>query len=346
MTGAKNPALARTFEIRSSPHLHSGRSTDAIMFNVFVAVLPAAAFAVYAYGINALVMLVFAVGSCVGCERLLCRTGRLPSTVGDWSAAVTGLLYGLTLPPALPLWMVVTGGLIAIGVGKALFGGLGSNTFNPALVGRVALQGAFPVAMTTWHAPFAPDRFHRLLPTSLTLPFQQPSPGTDGLTAATPLAAMKFDGVPSEPFDLAFGFVGGSAGEASAILVLLGGLYLALRRMLNWRIPVAILITAAVFSAVGHALNPQLPGPTFTLFAGGLFFGAIFMATDMVTAPMTNLGVVLFGILIGLLVVVIRFWGGLPEGVQYSILFANGCSPLIDRLVQPRVYGTARRQPS
>lgn len=332
----------KTLEIRTSPHIASGQSTDVIMRNVAIAALPVAAFAVYAYGLTALLLLLVATFSCILTEHLLCRAAGKESTIGDWSAAVTGLLYGLTLPPGLPLWMAATGGFFAIGLGKTLFGGLGYNVFNPALVGRAVAQGAFPVAMTTWSAPFAAGRFETVWSSSLTIPFAEPV--FDVVSGATPLAAMKFDHQITESYDLALGFIGGSTGETSSMLILLGGVYLIARNMMNWRIPAAIFLTVVVLTGLFHSIHPDVyPTPQFMLFSGGLFFGAIFMATDMVTSPVTRLGSVIYSILIGSLVVVIRFWGGLPEGVQYSILLANGCVPLIDRAIQPRVYGTNRR---
>jgi electron transport complex protein RnfD len=333
---------SKTFEIRTSPHISSGKSTDVIMRNVVVAALPVAAFAFYSYGLTALLLLLVASFSCVLTEHLFCRFSGKESTIGDWSAAVTGLLYGLTLPAGLPLWMAAIGGFFAIALGKTLFGGLGYNVFNPALVGRAVVQGAFPVAMTTWSAPFFGERFQTVLTSSLTLPFVEPA--YDAISGATPLAAMKFDNQVAESYNLAMGFIGGSTGETSSLLILVGGAYLIYRNMMNWRIPAVIFLTVVVLTAVFHTSNPDAyPTPHFMLFSGGLFFGAIFMATDMVTSPVTNLGTVLYSFMIGGLVVVIRFWGGLPEGVQYSILFANGCVPLIDRAIQPRVYGTTRR---
>ncbi len=334
-----------TLEIHTSPHLHSGDSTDVILRNVVLAALPAAAFAVYAHGLSALLLLSVATASCVLTEHLLCRLNHRASTVGDWSAAVTGILLGLTLPPGLPLWMAAAGGGIAIGLGKLLFGGLGFNSFNPALVGRAVLQGAFPVAMTTWNTPFAADRFSSVPSSTMTWPFLQPE--YDSVTGATPLAALKFESQGTPTADLAFGFVSGSTGEASAALILLGGVYLAARNMLNWRIPAAIFATVAALSGLFHAVDPQrFAGPEFMLLAGGLCLGAVFMATDMVTAPLTHRGVVVYGVLIGTLVTVIRYWGGLPEGVQYSILLGNACVPLIDRALQPRAYGRRQREAS
>ncbi len=333
-----NP-LRRTLEIATSPHLASGLGVETIMRNVVGALLPAALFAVYAFGLTALLTLLTATLTCVLTEHLLSRRDGQDSTVGDWSAVITGLIYGLTLPPALPLWMVVCGGIIAVGLGKTLFGGLGCNAFNPALVGRAFLQAAFPAAMTTWTPAFAPDRFETLASSSLAAPFTVPS--YDALSGATPLALLKFDQQTTAWTELFWGLTGGSAGETCAPLLLLGGLWLAARRMLNWRIPLVILATVALLSALFHSLDPvRYPGPLFSLFAGGLMLGAWFMATDMVASPMTSTGVVVYGVLIGVLVVVIRFWGGMPEGVMYAILLGNALSPHIDALCQPRVYGT------
>ena len=331
----------KTLEIHTSPHIASGASVDIIMRNVVYALLPACAFAVYVFGLTALLTLTAATLSCLVTEHLLCRARREASTLGDWSVAVTGLLYGLTLPPGLPLWMVVVGGVVAVGLGKFLFGGLGYNAFNPALVGRAFLQAAFPVAMTTWYAPLGADRFTSLPSSTLTLPFA--SPVYDVITGATPLAAMKFDGEVTAAAELVMGLTSGSTGETSSLLILLGGAWLVARNMMNWRIPCAIFVTVFVLSGIFYLVDPAVyPSPVFMLFAGGLMLGAVFMATDMVASPLTGLGCVLYGTLIGALVVVIRFWGGLPEGVMYAILISNAVSPHIDSLIQPRVYGTRK----
>jgi len=332
--------LGKTLEIRTSPHIISGYSVDTIMFNVVVCLLPLAGFAVYAFGLAGLLTLTVAVGSCALTEHLICKATGKTSTVGDWSVVITGLLYGLTLPPSLPLWMTAVGGFIAVGLGKALFGGLGYNAFNPALVGRAVLQAAFPVALTTWIPGFTAGRFTSLPSSTFTLPFTEPI--YDALTTATPLALWKFDRQLTEVGDLAMGFVSGSAGETSSVLILLGGIYLAARNMLNWRIPVSIFATVAAFGGILHLANPEnYASPIFMLFSGGLMLGAVYMATDMVASPMTSLGCVIYGVLIGVLVVVIRVWGGMPEGVMYAILLANAVSPHIDPLVRPAVYGTA-----
>lgn len=332
--------LAKTLEIRTSPHISAGYNVDTIMFNVVLALLPTTAFAIYAFGIAAVLTLGTAVLSCLLAEYAACRFAGTPSTLGDWSAAITGLLYGLTLPPGLPLWMVAVGGIIGVTLAKSLFGGLGSNAFNPALVGRAFLQAAFPVAMTSWLPAFAGDRFASLPGTTLTLPFSAPS--YDAVSGATPLSLWKFDREIAQAGDLAMGFVSGSLGETSGLLILLGGAYLVARNMMNWRIPAGVFATVAVMSGALHLADPQAyASPTFMLFSGGLMLGAVFMATDMVASPMTSLGCFVYGGLIGLLTVVIRVWGAMPEGVMYAMLLANAVSPHIDRLIRPTVYGTA-----
>ncbi len=332
-------APAKTLEIRTSPHLMSGYAVDSIMFNVVVALAPAVVFAIYAFGWAAVAVLGTATATCVATEAIATRLSGRTSTLGDGSAVVTGLLYGLTLPASLPLWMVVVGGLVSMVVGKLLFGGLGQNPFNPALVGRAVMQATFPVAMTTWLPAFAVGRFSSLPGSLLTLPFTQPA--YDAATQATPLALWKFSRQATGAADLALGFVGGSTGETSAALLLLGGAYLVARNMMSWRTPVAIFASVAAVSGALHLMDPaRYAGPEFHLFAGGLVLGAVFMATDMVTSPITRGGAWIYGALIGVLVVVIRVWGGMPEGVMYAILLGNATAPHLDRLTRPRVYGT------
>ncbi len=336
--------LRKNLEIGSSPHITDGASVDVIMRNVVLALLPVTAFAVYAFGTGGALVLAAAVISCMLTEHLLCKLAAQPSTVSDWSVAITGLLYGLTLPPDLPLWMVAVGGIFAVAVGKFLFGGLGSNAFNPALVGRAFLQAAFPQAMTHWSLPFAADRFDGIPSSILALPFAQPA--YDAATSATPLARMKFESIFAADSDLMYGLTTGSVGETCGVLILLGGAYLVLRHMMNWRIPISIFLTVALITWALRMYDPATyPGPLFMLFSGGLMLGAVFMATDMVASPITNAGCWLYGLLIGTLVVVIRFWGGMPEGVMYAILLANAVSPHIDRLIQPRVFGTGKGAP-
>ena len=334
--------MQKTLEIHTSPHIISGASTDVIMRNVVYALLPVAFFSIYAFGIVAVFSLTTATASAVLTEHFLNRFSGKETTIGDWSAAITGLIYGLTLPPGLPLWMVAFGAIIAIALGKFLFGGLGFNAFNPELVWRAFFKAAFPVAITTWHPVFSPDRFSSLPGSALAFPFTQPV--YDAATGATPLAAMKFEQQLTPSYDLIMGMTTGSAGETSGLIILLGGIYLAARNMLNWRIPASIFATVFFLSAIFYWVNPAIyPSPIFMLFSGGLMFGAVFMATDMVASPLTTRGVIVYGALIGILVVVIRLWGGLPEGVMYAILFANAASPHIDNLIQPRVYGTGQK---
>jgi electron transport complex protein RnfD len=335
--------LSKTLEIRTSPHILSGYSVDTIMFNVVLALLPTVGFAIYTFGLSGLLVLLTAVVSCLVTERLVCRWSGKSSTLGDWSITITGLLYGLTLPPGLPLWMVAIGGFIGVLLGKALFGGLGQNPFNPALLGRAFLQAAFPVAMTSWIPGMSAGRFSSLPSSTLTIPFSEPI--YDAITGATPLAAWKFDNQLTEASDLAMGFVSGSTGETSAVLIVLGGIYLIARNMMNWRIPVFILATVAAFSAILHGASPEsFASPLFMLFSGGLMLGAVFMATDMVGSPMTSLGIFFYSLLIGILVVVIRVWGGMPEGVMYAILFANAVTPHLDQLIRPKIYGSIARE--
>jgi electron transport complex protein RnfD len=234
--------------------------------------------------------------------------------------------------------MVAVGGIIGVALGKLLFGGLGYNLFNPALVGRAILQAAFPVAMTSWVSGFTAGRFTSLPSSTLTLPFTKPF--YDGVTGATPLARWKFDGVLTDTHNLFSGFVSGSVGETSSLLILIGGIYLVARNMMNWRISTAIFATVAVFSGILYLVDPQsYASPIFHLFSGGLMLGAVFMATDMVASPLTSTGCWVYGVIIGLLVVVIRVWGGMSEGVMYAILLGNAISPLIDYLIRPTVYG-------
>ncbi|HFA49189.1 MAG TPA: RnfABCDGE type electron transport complex subunit D [Bacteroidetes bacterium] len=333
--------LNKTLNISTSPHITKGISTEAIMRNVVWALLPVAIFSVYTFGLSALLVLATTTAAAVLTEHFLCKKSKKESTISDWSAVITGLLLGLTLPPSFPLWMAFIGGVIAIALGKFVFGGLGYNVFNPALVGRAVLQAAFPVAITTWYPSFLPERFSSVSAATFTFPFMEPA--TDGFTGATPLSAFKFEHITAQTSDLALGLISGSTGETCALLIILGGIYLIARNMMNWRIPVSILLTVFALSGILYLIDNQVyPSPIFMLFSGGLMLGAVFMATDMVGSPITPKGVWVYGALIGLLVVVIRIWGGLPEGVMYAILLANAISPHIDNAIRPRVYGTAK----
>jgi Na+-translocating ferredoxin:NAD+ oxidoreductase subunit D len=270
---------------------------------------------VWFFGPRALAVIAAATVGALITERLLGPGGA----IRDGSASITGILLGLTLPSGFPLWMAALGGAFGIGFGKLVFGGLGQNIFNPALLGRAFLQAAFPVAITTWPAVR----------------------GVDAVTAATPLGLMKFEQQFTDGGPLVLGNTGGSLGETAGLLILLGGAYLAWKGYLNWRIPASIFLTVVVFSGIFFALDPsRYPSPLFMLFSGGLMLGAVYMATDLVTSPVTHAGAWIFGFGVGFLVVLIRLWGGLPEGVMYAILFMNALVPFINRATQPRVFGT------
>ena len=338
-------------EIRTSPHMKRARAVEEIMRNVVYALLPIAAFAVYAFGISAFALIITTTLTCLGTEYLFARLSGRGNTLGDYSVVITGILLALTLPPGFPLWMAAVAAFVGVALGKSLFGGLGFNVMNPALVGRAFVQAAFPVAITTWSPAFAPGRFLELIPTTLTLPFMQPPAldrwifelRVDAYTGATPLAMQKFQQLSVNLTDLFTGMVSGSAGETSALLILVCGLYLALRRMLDVRIPLGVMLGAALVALPFWLLDPHAyPSPLFVWFSGGLMLGAWFMASDMVASPVTPLGAWVYGAFIGVLTVVIRLFGGLTEGVMYAILLANAASPLIASVTQPRVYGTRR----
>jgi len=318
--------------ITASPHVRSQDSTPVIMWNVVATLVPVLGAAAWFFGVSALLVVAAATLGAMLTERAFGPGGALR----DGSAAITGLLLGLTLPAGMPLWMAALGGAFGIGFGKLVWGGLGQNVFNPALVGRAFLQAAFPVAITTW--PAAGGGFWALKGDLFAFPFTHPA--ADAITAATPLGLLKFENTGTAVADLVLGNTGGSIGETAALIILLGGAYLAFRGYLNWRIPAAIFLTVAGLSTLLHRINPARPDALFMLFSGGLMLGAVYMATDMVTSPVTHRGSWIFGAGIGALVVVIRIWGGLPEGVMYAILFMNALVPFINRATQPRVFGT------
>lgn len=329
------PPPEPSFDASSSPHLHSGDSVPSVMWTVFAALLPAAAVGVFYFGLPGLLVLALSTAGCVAVEALVQRLLRQEVTVSDGSAALTGLLLGMNLPPASPPWMVLVGSAVAIFVGKSVFGGLGHNPFNPALVARVFLLISFPVQMTTWSPP-----------TPLF------AAATDAVSTATPLGVVKMELLTKGTalaaggvslLDALVGRVPGSAGETSVLALLAGGLFLIGRRIITWHIPVSFLATVAALAAVGAAVSPErFPGPGFQLVTGGLVLGAFFMATDYVTSPVAPRGMLLFGFGCGLLTWLIRSFGGYPEGVSFAILLMNMCVPLIDSWARPRVFGGAR----
>ncbi len=332
MSGERDPKLL----VQTAPFLHQGLTTPGLMGEVLLATLPVLAAAVWYFGAAALLVCAAACAGAMSAEALF-TPGRRVASLMDGSALLTGVLLGLTLPPALPLWMAFLGGFVGIGLGKTIWGGLGSNLFNPALVGRAFLQAAFPVAITTWTAPVA--GFGAALPDStLAAPFMHAE--VDAISGATPLAEMKFEHTGPDVGSLLVGNTSGSLGETAALLLIAIGIILAWRRTFDWRIPVALLATVAVLSGLLYALGPdRYPPPWYMLLSGGLLFGAVFMATDPATSPIAPLGAWVFGAGIGVLVVLIRVFGGLPEGVMYAILLMNACTPLIERWCQPTPLG-------
>jgi len=280
------------------------------MWSVVLALLPAVFAAVYFFKARAISVVLTAVVGAVLTEYIFQKVRNKKVTIEDGSAVVTGLLLALILPPSIPLWTAFFGSVVAIGLGKQVFGGIGHNPFNPALVGRAFLTAAYPVLMTTWTV--------------------------DGVSTATPLSKMKMEGVATDTWNLFVGQIGGSLGETSALALLLGFAYLLYKGYVNWRIPLAMI--GAVFVGT-FAFGAD---PIFHIFGGGLMIGALYMATDMVSSPTTKLGRWIFGIGAGLLVVVIRLWGGYPEGVMYSILLMNTAVPLIDRYTRPRSLGEVK----
>jgi Na+-translocating ferredoxin:NAD+ oxidoreductase subunit D len=329
-------------ELRTSPHVRGVLTLPTIMRHVVYALIPICVFSIYQFGLSAIALILVVTLSCVLTEHLFNQLNNKKNSLNDNSALITGILLALTLPPSFPLWMGAVAGFIAIAMGKILFGGIGYNVFNPALMGRAFVQAAFPVAITSWTPAGMADRFTQFIPSSLTFPFTIPE-ATDAISEATPLALHKFEQT-STPFnDLLFGFSSGSLGETSSLLILLCGAYLMLRGMMGWRIPIAIFVGTIVFSGAFYLLDSaSYPSPIFMLTSGGLMLGALFMATDPVSAPVTPMGMWLFGLLIGALTIIIRLFGGLPEGIMYAILLANAAVPLIEAITQPRKFGQVK----
>lgn len=346
----------QVLRISTSPHIKTREDVRDIMFNVAMALVPIALFAIWTFGLSALLLIATATTACVLTEHLSCVIAGKPSSVRDWSVVITGLILGLTLPPGTPLWMAALGGVFGVLMAKSLFGGIGYNCFNPALVGRAFLQIAFPVAITTWTPPMLPGRFTSVLPSTLTFPFMKMdvdavnthiNSAIDGWSGATPLSMWKFADTPQfeDKMNLFTGMIPGSTGETATWLIILCGLYLIYRKMMNWRIPAGMLLSAFLLStAFWLSDRAAYPDPVFMLFSGGLMFGALFMASDMVASPMTSTGVWIYGAFIGAVTIVIRILGALPEGVMFAILLGNAVSPLINQITQPRVYGLTRKR--
>lgn len=304
--------------VSNPPHLKSTVSTPFLMKQAIIALSPAVLASIYFFGIGAAILIANCILTALISERIILSLSKKPSTISDYSAALTGLLLALTLPPGLPWYVASLGSIVAIGVGKHIFGGLGANIFNPALIGRAFLMAAYPKMLTTFINPGS----------------------VDAMSSATPLVLRKFSQVITPTLSLFFGKVSGSIGETSAICLIIGGLYLLIRKVADWRIPVSLLFTTIITSAIFFLFDPGWGSVWFHLFGGGLLLGAFFMATDPVTTPTTKKGRYIFGIGCGLLIMIIRYFGGLPEGVMYSILFLNALTPLINRYTKPRRFGT------
>ena len=323
--------MSKLLTVSPSPHVHSGDSTQKIMYRVVYAMIPALAWSVFVFGLDALRVTIIAVVACLAFEYLIQKyLMKVKPSVTDGSALITGILLAFNVPSNLPWWIIIIGALAAMGIGKLSFGGLGANIFNPALVGRVFLLISFPVQMTTW-------------------PVNNQS-GIDTITAATPLSLIKEGVKNATPVtqitdlpalsDMLLGNIGGSLGEISAVLLILGGIYMLWKKVITWQIPVSIIITVAVISGIFWLVNPDIYiNPVYHILTGGLMLGAVFMATDMVTSPMTGKAQIIYGIGIGLITISIRMFGAYPEGISFAILIMNAFVPILNMYIKPKRFG-------
>lgn len=321
-----------------SPHVHGGDSVRKNMYGVLIALIPAFIASIFFFGLGALIVTATSVAACLFFEWIIGKylLKQEMTSICDGSAVITGVLLAFNLPSNLPIWIILLGALFAIGVGKMSFGGLGNNLFNPALAGRVFLLLSFPVQLTTWPA------------------VGQLAAYTDATTAATPLAIMKgvIDGAPGmslsdlpHSLNLLIGQNGGCLGEVSALALLIGLAYMLWKKIITWHIPVSILVTVYVFAGIMHLINPALyVSPLVQLLSGGLMLGAVFMATDYVTSPMSKTGMLIYGVCIGILTVVIRLFGAYPEGVSFAILIMNAFTPLINTYCKPKRFGEVAKK--
>ncbi len=315
-----------TLYVSSAPHIHTKESVSSVMLKVIIALLPTTLWGIYLFGIPALTVVVTAVASCVLFEHLFCMITKKPSTVGDLSAAVTGLLLGLNMPPAIPIYMVVIGSAFGIIIAKCLYGGLGKNFINPALAARCFMLIAWAGAMTTFSAPF------------------------DAVSSATPLTVMKgAEGTLAPLSDIILGFTGGTIGELSTIGLLIGFIFLLVTKVIKADIPLSMILSFAVLTFFFGNNLTGLDRATYTLMqicSGGLLLGAFFMATDYVTTPTTTKGHIIFGLGCGILTFVIRRFGGYPEGASFAILLMNVATPLIESFTVPKPFGYIRKEKS
>lgn len=325
-----------TYVLSGSPHVHDKQDVNKIMWGVVYALIPALLVSLYFFGLPALITTLVAVASCLLFEFLIQKyLFKSPEvSIKDGSAVITGLLLAFNVPSSLPWWQMTIGSLVAIGVAKMTFGGLGKNPFNPALVGRVFMLISFPVEMTTWP---------KVAPLSTSL--------TDIVTGPTSLGVVKeglmkgesisqlMQNVPSYT-DMFIGNIGGSLGEVSALAIILGGIYMLYKKIITWHIPISYILTVFVFTGILWLINPEkYADPVFHLLAGGLMLGAIFMATDMVTSPVNHKAQLIFGLGCGILTVLIRVWGAYPEGVSFAILIMNAVTPILNRSIKPKRFG-------
>jgi electron transport complex protein RnfD len=329
----KKAQIGPRFLVSSSPHVHDGRTVGDVMRLVIFALLPVTLYSIYIFGLDALRVVAVSMVSAAAFEWAAQRIMKRAVRVGDMSAALTGLLLALNLPSTAPWWLIVTGNFFAIVIAKQLYGGLGYNLFNPALIGRVVLLISFPVQMTArW---VTPSRF-----------------GLDAVTTATPLTRMKesltvlgridVEFGRREILDLLIGNRAGCLGETSVLLLLLGGVFLVARRVITWHIPAAFIAAVWIMTGIFHLADPQhYANPSFHVITGGLFIGAIYMATDYVTSPLMRRGMLIYGAGCGIITVLIRLFGAYPEGVSFAILLMNAATPLIDRWTNPVVFGAA-----
>jgi electron transport complex protein RnfD len=315
--------------LQSSPHFKDTDSVPKIMYTVVICLLPAAAASIYFFRYRALIVYGLSLAACLATEAIFLKVRKKPMTsLWDGSVIITSLLYAMILPPNISLELVVIGGVVAVGLGKQVFGGLGHNIFNPALVGRAFLQIAFPVALTTWVPPAGIQ--------------------VDLATFATPLGNLKFQeaiaqGTLTSIKDLFWGNTAGCIGETSAVALLFGALFLVYKRIIDWRIPLGIIGALAAFTGIFWLSSPEkYASPLFHILAGGLMIGAFYMATDMVTSPITPRGIWIYALGIGFLVGLIRLFGGFPEGMMFAILFMNTFVPLLNRYTRPRILGEGR----
>ncbi len=309
--------------VSPSPHVHSGDTISKNMYGVLIALVPAFIVSLYVFGIDALILTAFSVLFCViteyGVQRFMFKK---EPTISDGSAIITGVLLAFNVPSNLPLWILAIGAIAAIGIGKMSFGGLGNNIFNPALLGRVFLLISFPAQMTSWPLPSTIEAI-------------------DGVTAATVLENIKYNpsALPSIS-DMFFGLESGSIGEMSVMALLLGLIYMLWKKIITWHIPISILLTVAIFAGGVYLIDPSpTNNPLIHLLSGGLMLGAVFMATDYATSPLTHKGMIIYGIGIGVVTMCIRLWGSYPEGVSFAILLMNGLTPLINNYVKPKRFG-------